>query len=243
MQASTTLKARARRGVVGAIAVCGLAMASATASAQSASVKRIFFNAAGSPINVSRSVNGNQVFTDNRGKFAGATRRTPSGTLIYDNQRRLATVVRNTPSGALVIDRTTGVTSAIRRTPSGVVFTDDRGRVTGGERDPFAAPGFNGLNTFDTAVGDSAPLSVVTVESNTGIAAPGGLQIELSGVRALNVVVADVADGDALANRQTLQDQSALQAPFNDGDRFASFPTGAAFSCAGAGCERHGAGS
>ena len=109
------------------------------------SVKRIFFNAAGSPINVGRNVNGNQVFTDNRGRFAGATRRTPSGTLIYDNSRRLATVVRNTPSGVLVIDRTTGVTSAIRRTPSGIAFTDDRGRITGGERDPFAAPVFGNL--------------------------------------------------------------------------------------------------
>jgi hypothetical protein len=241
MLAGKTFSTSARQAMLVAMALCGLALATASAEAQS--VKRIFFNAAGSPINVGRNVNGNQVFTDNRGRFAGATRRTPSGTLIYDNSRRLATVVRNTPSGVLVIDRTTGVTSAIRRTPSGIAFTDDRGRITGGERDPFAAPVFGSLNTFDRAIGDAAPLSVVTVESNSGIAAPGGLQIELSGVKALDVIVSDVTGGTALPNRQTLQDQAALPEPFNDTDRFASFPTGASFSCAGAGCERHGAGS
>ena len=71
-------------------------------------------------------------------------------------------------------------------------------------------------STFDRAIGDAAPLSVVTVESNSGIAAPGGLQIELSGVKALDVIVSDVTGGDALPNRQTLQDQAALQEPFND---------------------------
>ena len=118
MLAGKTFSATARQAMLVASALCGLALASAQAEAQS--VKRIFFNAAGSPINVGRNVNGNQVFTDNRGRFAGATRRTPSGTLIYDNSRRLATVVRNTPSGVLVIDRTTGLTSAIRHPPHAI---------------------------------------------------------------------------------------------------------------------------
>lgn len=240
MLAGKINKPKIGQAVIGAAALAALAMSAAPANAQS--VKRIFFNAAGSPINVSRSVNGNQIFTDNRGRFAGAIRRTPSGTLIYDNRRKLATVVRNTPSGALVIDRTTGVTSAIRRTPSGVVFTDDRGRITGGERDPFTAPGFNGLNTFDTAIGDSGALSVVAVESNTGVAAPGGLQIELSGVQALDVVVADAPGVSAAPGRRAIEQQSGLRDVFNDGGRFTSFPTGASFSCAGAGCESHGAG-
>ncbi len=85
MLAGKTFSATARQAMLVASALCGLALASAQAEAQS--VKRIFFNAAGSPINVGRNVNGNQVFTDNRGRFAGATRRTPSGTLIYDNRR------------------------------------------------------------------------------------------------------------------------------------------------------------
>lgn len=220
-----------------------LFFASAPAVAQNASVKRIFFNAAGSPINISRSVNGNQVFTDNRGRFAGATRRTPSGTLIYDNRRRLATVVRNTPSGALVINRNTGVTSAIRRTPSGLAFTDGRGRITGGERDPFAAPNFGGLNSFDRPIGDSSALSVVTVEDNTGIAAPGGLQIQLSGVQALDVVVADAGQSAPRVGARAIADREFLNDPFANSGQFATFPTGAAASCAGAGCERHGVGS
>lgn len=220
-----------------------LTLVTVPAVAQSASVKRIFFNAAGSPINISRSVNGNQVFTDNRGRFAGATRRTPSGTLIYDNRRRLATVVRNTPSGALVIDRNTGVTSAIRRTPSGLVFTDSRGRITGGERDPFAAPTFGGLNSFDRPIGDNPALSVVTVEDNTGIAAPGGLQIELSGVQTLDVVVADVGLEASRFSGGVIEDRQFLNDPFADSGQFATFPTGAAASCAGAGCESHGVGS
>lgn len=242
MATGKSFGAKARHAAI-AIGVALALSGAALAPTQAQSVKRIFFNAAGSPINVGRNVNGNQVFTDNLGRFAGATRRTPSGTLIYDNSRRLATVVRNTPSGALVIDRTTGVTSAVRRMPSGVVFTDPRGRITRSERDSFAAPTFSGLSAFDRAIGDAQPPSIVTVESNTGIAAPGGLQIEQSGVRALDVVVSDVASGRALPNRQTLQNQTASPGPFVDEDRFASFPTGASFSCAGAGCERHRAGS
>ena len=239
MLAEKTFSATARQAMLFAMALCSLALASAPAEAQS--VKRIFVNAAGSPINVGRNVSGNQVFTDNCGRFAGATRRTPSGTLIYDNSRRLATFVRNTPPGVLVIDRTTGVTSAIRRTPSGIAFTDDRGHITGGERAPFAAPVFGNLKSFNRAISDAAPLSVVTIENR--IAAPGGLQIELSGVRVLYAIVSDVTGGTALPNRQTLQDQAALPEPFNDTDRFASFPTGANFSCAGTGCERHRAAS
>ena len=61
------------------------------------------------------------------------------------------------------------------------------------------APVFGSLSTFDRAIGDAAPLSVVTVESSSGIAAPGGLQIELSGVKALDVIVSDVAGGDGAA--------------------------------------------
>lgn len=123
------------------------------------------------------------------------------------------------------------------------VFTDERGRITRGDRDTFAAPKFVNPNTFDRAIGDAAPLSVVSVESNTGIVAPGGPQIELSGVRALDVIVSDVASGNALPNRQTLQRLVALPERFYDSDHFASFPTEAGFSCAGASCERHSTGS
>jgi len=79
--------------------------------------------------------------------------------------------------------------SAIRRTPSGIAFTDDRGRITSGERGPFVARVFGSLSSFDHAIGDAAPISVVTVESSAGVAAPGGLQIELSSVKALDVII------------------------------------------------------
>lgn len=93
------------------------------------------------------------------------------------------------------------MTSAIHRTPSGVAFTDDPGCITGGERAPFAAPIFRSLSNFDRAIGDAEPLSVVTVENNTAVAALGGLQIELSGVKAMNVIVLSLAGGTTLPNR------------------------------------------
>ena len=57
MFAGKTFIATARQAMLVAMALCGLALASAPAEARS--VKRILFNAAGSPINVGRNVNGN----------------------------------------------------------------------------------------------------------------------------------------------------------------------------------------